>query len=908
MAVDLSIFLNKFRVNGKTTAVSHTSIDPKGSYYIGEEDSDRFMTLYCNNVVKKQKDPSSNIHLTITEKPEMYGPLRVDFDLKAPLDAGIKRQYTPLMIKKIISIYQNELREIIDPDYFEEKRLTCLLLEKKAPRKEDNMVKDGFHLHFPFFICDSWTQDEYLRDKVNQAMIEQGIWKKCNFLEPADKLIDTNIGKKVWLMYGSSKKAGAEPYLFTKCYDSEQKLITLAEAFEDDMQGKKSRPLYYLPRFLSVRGYQACTRLQSEIMDLKESIKRIKTKRVNVNTKRSKEDVLNDIGLIKSAGFMDMLSDDRADDYNQWMEVGYILFNIGQGCDDALELWTSFSKRSSKFVEGECEEIWAKLRMGDYTIGSLKYLAKQDSPDMYKEWSLTNIRNVLTNSLREPKPTEWDIAQVVFCKYRDIFKCWDVKGNGWYQFRDHRWREIDGSAELLEKLPTEVADEYRNLQRYYRERQASNDKEKEDFDKYVERCSKVITALKTDAFMTKVVKMCKILFRDGEFIKKLNENRKVWVFENCVIDLESNMPREGRPDDSNSYSCKQFYADLNDNDPAVIYLRKILKQIFPNEKIRKYFLYTLAKAMEGGNINKTLTIGTGSGDNGKTLLFSLIEFAFGEYCIKFPRELFVVSHTNSSSAPRPELARVRGRRLALVQEIAKTETLNIGTLKELTGNDSFFARTLHDKGTEIKPMFTTMIQCNEPPKVPGHDAATWDRMKLVDFESKFVLPKNLKKYPVSATEEEQMKQKRFIADPGLRDKFPVLAPALIWELINIRKEFDKVPFEEPEEVSSSTNKYREKNDVYRQFASDMLEVADSKVFLPLNDLFIEFQDWYSSNHSSYAKEKFSKLGVMQEFVKILETQCSVKGKNTKGWYGWAIKQEEVEDSKIQQAQKTNKKN
>ena len=85
-------------------------------------------------------------------------------------------------------------------------------MEKKAPRVDEGKVKDGFHLHFPHFICEGWFQDEYLRSKVTEKMIEEKIWDGCRFMEPVDKFIDTGMGRKQWLMYGSSKATGAEPY------------------------------------------------------------------------------------------------------------------------------------------------------------------------------------------------------------------------------------------------------------------------------------------------------------------------------------------------------------------------------------------------------------------------------------------------------------------------------------------------------------------------------------------------------------------------------------------------------------------------------------------------------------------------------------------------------------------------
>ena len=144
---------------------------------------------------------------TLTEKPGVYGPLRVDFDLKASLDVGIKRQYSLEMVKQIISFYQEEIRKSVDEAEFEEKMTWCVLLEKPNPRVEEGKIKDGFHLHFPHFICEGWFQDEYLRCKVNTRMIEGNVWKGTNYDDGVEKYIDGgNMSKKQWLMYGAQNR------------------------------------------------------------------------------------------------------------------------------------------------------------------------------------------------------------------------------------------------------------------------------------------------------------------------------------------------------------------------------------------------------------------------------------------------------------------------------------------------------------------------------------------------------------------------------------------------------------------------------------------------------------------------------------------------------------------------------
>ena len=46
---------------------------------------------------------------------------------------------------------------------------------------------------------------------------------------------------------------------------------------------------------------------------------------------------------------------------SSWLEVGHALHHQGGGEIDWLETWALWSDQSTKFVEGECESIWAKM-------------------------------------------------------------------------------------------------------------------------------------------------------------------------------------------------------------------------------------------------------------------------------------------------------------------------------------------------------------------------------------------------------------------------------------------------------------------------------------------------------------------------------------------------------------------
>ena len=120
----------------------------------------------------------------------------------------------------------------------------------------------------------------------------------------------------------------------------------------------------------------------------------------------------------------------------------------------------------------------------------------------------------------------------------------------------------------------------------------------------------------------------------------------------------------------------------------------------------------------------------GFGGNGKSKLIELYEYACGSYCAKLP----IASLTGkraSGSAPQPEIARLVGKRMVVMQEPNEGETFQVGALKELSGGDTITVRTLHKEPFDFNPQFTIFCTCNQLPKVPADDGGTWRRIRVV---------------------------------------------------------------------------------------------------------------------------------------------------------------------------------
>ncbi|MBE9190639.1 bifunctional DNA primase/polymerase [Gloeocapsopsis crepidinum LEGE 06123] len=70
------------------------------------------------------------------------------------------------------------------------------------------------------------------------------------------------------------------------------------------------------------------------------------------------------------------LKSDRADDYEEWKNIGMALHSTGD--DSLLWEWDKWSQQSSKYEDGECVKKWNSFNGSGINIGSLFYMAQQD--------------------------------------------------------------------------------------------------------------------------------------------------------------------------------------------------------------------------------------------------------------------------------------------------------------------------------------------------------------------------------------------------------------------------------------------------------------------------------------------------------------------------------------------------
>ena len=823
--------------------VFHTHVSllqPRGKFQFTRQKLENFWEIYCKKIIENDSI------IGIAEKPQHYLPVLVDIDIKIKTEQEEKygeHLYNNNHIEQIIGVYQSILRNIVED--CNDANLLCILLEKPIyyiKAGETLYAKNGFHLHFPNIFLNKVDQEVHLIPRVQEEVKNLEIFSDIGITD-SSSVIDKSSCTVPWLLYGSRKSEDMESYKITSFFNSDCVKISMEEALGDyhiydnhevriDIMNNIE---YYLPRILSILPYGRTTNeVRSGLVSpLKEQIqkKRKKKSELKISVKEA---------LKISAKLLPLLADWRSEERNQWMTIGWILYNIGDGSPLALEQWLEFSSRcEEKYDEASCIYEWERMVKKDLTLGTLRHFANIDSPELYKQFKNEEAEYYVKESING---SHNDIAKVLKAEYGNEFVCASICNKIWYQFREHCWEEIEDGVFLREKISDTIVSKYVKMAKniFMKLAEVQDKAEENMYNLRLKETQKLICKLKSSPFKSNIMKEAMEVFYDRRFKSKLDQDCYIIGFKNGVYDLKLNEFRDGRPEDFISKTLPINFTEFNEVDEEVQNVKEFLLKVFPDPSIRTYFLDTYSDIFVGGNNQKKVYMWTGEGDNAKSITQKFFELMLGELAIKFNTQYFTGKKVASGSA-NPELSRAAPPvRHATMEEPDADEQLNIGELKKLSGGDSYWARDLFQKGKstrEIFPMFMLTFICNKLPKLKYSDKATWNRIRVIPFESTFVEPGE----PCPTTLEEQIEQKRFPMDKQFNKKIPGMVSAFAWYLLEWRKKI--TTYIEPLKVKEATAIYRKQNDIYRQFIEENIMEEENST-ISLVEIYTQFKEWF----------------------------------------------------------------
>jgi P4 family phage/plasmid primase-like protien len=888
---ELRAFINKYKVE-KGRPYTNTNIgNPKVSLYVPEEKYGDFINIYGLAM-------TNGIPLHFTEKPTEPSPLRVDLDFRfiVPEDkSGIysshdsnssfsnekkkyDRVYTQDDVFKILDFYFKIINKYLNVS---DSANIAYVMEKPNPVEFRNKLKDGLHIVFPHIIVNN-NVHHFIRKKILD--VASDMFKELPICNDYESIIDKAIiDVNCWQMYGS-RKPDCDAYRVSSIY----KYVNEGTV-KDEYICNAADEINFIQLF-SMRkkdGESNVTIKEDYDKEINEYVKHILPsidqklkskmqnnifgKSLNVNKNYVSDD---ELGFVKRL-VGECLSYSRADNYIDWINLGWVLRNIDYRL---IDTWIDFSKISSVYMEGECQSLWNKMRKDNMGIGTLRWWAKQDNIRKYLEIVDEAIIPLIDKCIGSDG-AHYDIANVVYAQYKDEFKA--MSKELWYKYdkQKHRWVKAREGLNLRLILSRDICTKFMERGYYYNNMHCNDPIQKSMNEERGKICLKIAQQLKNASFKDNIMKECRTLFIDDTFEELMDSRSHLIGFENGVYDLKMHIFRDGMPDDYIFHSTKIHYIPYNSEGVEAREINDFFAKIFTNKNLRNYILDVLACVIDGSIAQERFYIFTGQGSNGKSRLLDLIQKSVGDYYCILPIALLTQKRA-ASNAAQSELERTKGRRFAVMQEPSEQDKINIGLMKELSGNDRILVRGLYKEPYEFKPQFKMILTCNELPEVPSDDGGTWRRLKVCNFSSKFTENPNPEK------------PNEFPMDLELSDKFERWKETFISMLIERHKTVQPNAIHEPMEVRVATESYKQNNDMIGQFINEKIEINKELVDcrIPLNKLFNDFRIWTASNIPK-GKKTPDRNQIKAYIEKILGEYPS----DGKGWKGLRHKQNNEED-------------
>lgn len=868
-------YLKTFQYNTKISSdITHTRIGSKelnvygGAYHVSDDKRNEFYQKYYEHVFVKHRQEY------LTEKQLIAdGPILVDLDLH--YDASVdSRLHTKNHITDLVMLYAESISKLVKVE--NNATIDVFVLEKPNVNVLDIKTKDGIHL----IICVSMHKalQVILREMVKEEI--KTMWEELPIINTWDGVLDEGVtcGHSNWQMYGS-RKPGHKAYELTIHY----KIIYNQMLNQWDMEEYEVSEFNLMDNLHLLSAQYN----QHKSFEVKEELKEAYEKKVDLFYKKNKKTVskkksklvfndANDETNIENQEILDkkieeLFTDIRPTDYeikelhnyvmilpdtfygpgsyDKWIRVGWALKNTNE---KLFLSWVKMSSKSSEFSFeqiGDMYEKWQKFEIKNedrLSSRSIMYWAKNNATnDQYNVVRNETIDYFINESIKTS--TEYDFANVLYNIFKDLFVCASIKGNMWFQYKGHKWEKNDSGSSLRLMISKEMHDIYVNKCVGITETLHSMDQADDRYDycrKMTNKIADICVLLKKTSWKNNIMREAQELFFDGEFMNKLDQNQYLMCFNNGVVDFKSGIFRRGQPDDYMSmctnieyinYTSNKQFRDISDE------IDEFMRQLFPNQDLQKYMWEHLASCLIGTNDNQTFNIYTGSGANGKSKLVDLMSKLLGDYKGVVPLQLITQKRTVIGSTSS-EIVQLKGKRYAVMQEPSKGDTINEGIMKEITGGDPIQGRALWSDSITFIPQFKLVVTTNTMFDIKNNDDGTWRRIRVCDFESKFLenpyeddykFPRDL--YPY-----------QFIIDKRLDSKFNTWAPIMMSKLVE--KAFKmKGNVTDCKKVLSASDEYRNSQDYLAQFTKDkIMKITGCKI--KKTELSETFKQWYTSNY------------------------------------------------------------
>jgi putative DNA primase/helicase len=284
-------------------------------------------------------------------------------------------------------------------------------------------------------------------------------------------------------------------------------------------------------------------------------------------------------------------------------------------------------------------------------------------------------------------------------------------------------------------------------------------------------------------------------------ISEFDQDPMLLGVRNGVVDLRTGQFLEPHPGQRISKQADAIF-DRNADCPK---WRKFLKTVQPDAAMRSFLQRAIGYSLTGRVDEERWFFLYGKGANGKSVCANIFAELFGAYAVTLGSPL-VTKNKHENEAERLK-ARLPGKRLALVNEVAQGDMWDDQRMKEINSREKISARLLQKEAFDFMPTHTLWVRGNYLPGVTDAGHGFWRRIVPILF------PRQLEAHEIIPDLDRQIIAEEL---PGVLNW--AIEGALNWQRDGLRI---------PATVKATTAEYQEETDLVGLWFEECCEAGEA---------------------------------------------------------------------------------
>ena len=530
----------------------------------------------------------------------------------------------------------------------------------------------------------------------------------------------------------------------------------------------------------------------------------------NITFNNMPKDIQQKIYNINNAEIIELLNilkNERADDYDSWYQVVGALKSI-----DLEDVARQFSMKSSKYSQVDFDSFYQKQT--HLSVGIIYNMAKEDNFNKYRQ-----IRNkykydglilfsqdFISNLSISEKISDYLKNQLVFCNKK------------WYAVKENLWcQDVEPTLYIYKCIEagTQKGIEKINYQINQLTDQDEIGKKAQERELLLKNRKKIDTS----STMGQIIKCLKELLTDNEFDNILDKQPYKIAFKNGIYDVtkkEDNF-REGI--DSTDYLTKtldfNYTEDMANEEDGYWLSNQLYKLCNCDESQKEYFMSIISYCLCGDSSKHQHfygAIGQKAG-NGKSTIISILSKIMPCY-VKVGNSQMLESDFKNKHKFLPDLERYR---LVAFEEMRKGKKIDTRIFKTIADGMVIDNEVMFGTNKKINVNSKCILISNHTPDFDEPDEGANRRYTHFQFDSEF--------RPEYKTDDYE--NKKFIAINNIEEEFIKRKETLIWFILQLAHEvYHKGLPEIPEYYKDEKKEIMDSNFVFKTFVSEFCEIGE----------------------------------------------------------------------------------